>query len=78
VPATGRQIADRLGLKPAYVRNVLKAVRETLAGYGIPGLVAGDEAGDDFRWALARCALRNGWIGQRDVAGLPPEPGVDR
>jgi hypothetical protein len=78
VPATCRQIADRLGLQPNYVRNVLKAIRETLSGYGIPGLIAGEEAGDDFRWALARCALRNGWVGERDVAGLPPEPGLIR
>lgn len=78
VPASCRQIADRLGLKQNYVRNVLKAVRESLSGYGIPGLIAADEAGDDFRWALARCALRNGWVGERDVAGLPPEPGSIR
>ena len=82
VPATYTQIAARLGLRPGYARNVLKAVRESLSGYGIPGLTADDfpadgpdehAAGDRFRWELARAALRNGWVGEHDVAALPSE-----
>ena len=82
VPATYTQIAARLGLRPGYVRNVLKTIRESLSGHGIPGLTADDlladepdehAAGDRFRWELARAALRSGWVGEHDVAALPSE-----
>jgi hypothetical protein len=87
MPATYAQIAARLGLKPGYVRNVLKTVRESLSGHGIPGLTADDHpsdgqdehgAGDRFRWELARAALRSGWVGGHDVAALPSDPEEDR
>jgi hypothetical protein len=91
VPATYGQIGRRLGLTPGHVRNTLKAVRESLSGYGMAGLIPyggfdhdgqSDEAvgdgGADFRWALARSALRNGWVGEHDVAALPPDPGPGR
>jgi hypothetical protein len=71
VPATYAQIAQRLGLQPQYVRNVVKALRETLSGHGVPGLVRqeDDATHDDFRWALARWAVRSGWVTVGDLDG---------
>jgi hypothetical protein len=67
-PATYAEIGERLGLSPQYVRNVLKAIRESLTGYGIPGLVAADQnPNDDFRLSLARWALWNGWVTGADL-----------
>jgi hypothetical protein len=82
VPATYAQIGRRLDRSPGYVRNVLKGLRESLSGYGIAGLTSEEpgagtrDDGDDFRWALARCAVRSGWVGRQAVAALPPEPGT--
>lgn len=63
-PASYVQIGRTLGLSPNYVRNVLKAVRETLAGHGLPDLVGGapERAGDDFRLPLARWAVESGLV----------------
>jgi hypothetical protein len=72
-PATYAQIGARLGRQPHYVRNVLKALRERLTGLGVPGLAPEAAPGtepDDFRWALARYALRGGWIDPADVHAL--------
>ncbi|MGI5272483.1 hypothetical protein ACQEUU_25230 [Nonomuraea sp. CA-218870] len=80
VPATYTQIGRRLGRQPQYVRNVVKSLRESLSGHGIPGLTRDDEAfsHDDFRWALARWAVRAGVVGVEDLHELPePEDGED-
>jgi hypothetical protein len=71
-PATYRQVGERLGLSPGYVRNVLKAVRETLDGRGVPGMVIEDDpdSGADLRTALALWALRSGVL---DAAGRSPD-----
>lgn len=63
-PATYHQIGAALGLSPQYVRNVIQTVRETLTGHGVPDLVSDDPTrpGGDFRWSLARYAIRNRWI----------------
>ncbi|WP_203830220.1 hypothetical protein [Actinoplanes palleronii] len=67
-PATYAEIGERLALSPQYVRNVLKAIRESLTGYGIPGLVSADQnPNDDFRLSLARWALWNGWVVAADL-----------
>jgi hypothetical protein len=69
VPATYAQIGQRLGLQPQYVRNVIKSLRETLAGYGVEGLIRdhSDAINDDFRWELARWAIRSRQIGLSDM-----------
>jgi hypothetical protein len=65
LPATYRQIGDRLSLSPGYVRNVLKQVRETLSGRGVPGLLPDhSDVGADLRAALARWALRAGVLAE--------------
>jgi hypothetical protein len=71
VPATYTQIGDRLGLRPQYVRNVIKSLREVLAGHGVSGLTrdCGEGPADDFRGALARWAIRNGQVTMDDVVG---------
>lgn len=77
VPATYTEIGTRLDLRPAYVRNVVKSVRETLTGHGVPGL-GGDDSGpgaDDFRLPLARWAVHHGWVTRTDVDALGPAPG---
>lgn len=63
-PATYQQIGTALNLSPQYVRNVIQTVRETLTGHGVPDLVIDDPTrpGADFRWALARYAIRNRWV----------------
>ncbi|MFC7529809.1 hypothetical protein [Actinoplanes sp. GCM10030250] len=66
-PATYAEIGERLGLNPHYVRNVLKGIRESLTGYGVPGLVGEQATAEDFRLPLARCALWNGWVGPADL-----------
>ncbi|WP_221761958.1 hypothetical protein [Nonomuraea sp. WAC 01424] len=75
-PATYAQIGRRLGRQPQYIRNVVKSLRESLAGHGIPGLTTDDEdaAHDDFRWALARWAVRSAVISAEDLHDLPPAP----
>lgn len=64
-PATYQQIGTALDLSPQYVRNVIQTVRETLTGHGVPDLVTDDptRSGTDFRWSLARYAIRNRWVG---------------
>jgi hypothetical protein len=63
-PATYQQIGMVLSLSPQYVRNVIQTVRETLTGHGVPDLVSDDPTrpGADFRWSLARYAIRNRWV----------------
>ena len=63
-PATYQQIGTALSLSPQYVRNVIQTVRETLTGHGVPDLVTDDPTrpGTDFRWSLARYAIRNRWV----------------
>lgn len=70
-PATYAEIGIALDLKPRYVRNVIKTIRETLSGAGIPGLTADDthDVRDDYRWALARWAIRSGCVGPDEVEG---------
>ena len=71
-PATYVAIGEQLGLAPHYVRNAPKAVREALTGYGVPGLTPGEAAGpaEDFRWPLARWAIRGGWVNEHDIERL--------
>ena len=68
-PATYAQIGYLLNRRPQYIRNVVKSLREALAGYGVDGLVraGGDAAPEDFRWELARWAIRSGWVTAADV-----------
>ena len=70
---TGGQIADRLSLRPGYVRNVINDVRHRPADTGVPGPLSADgtAAGwTDLRPALARWAVEGG-----AVAELPrPRP----
>ncbi len=70
-PATYAQIGQRIGRQPGYVRNVIKTLRESLAGYGVPGLVReGTAVGpDDFRWELARWAIRSGCVTAAHLGG---------
>ena len=60
--ASARQIAQALELRPNYVRNVLKEIREQLSAHGVPGLVSEGrpKPGEDFRQPLAQWAIRNG------------------
>jgi hypothetical protein len=46
------------------VRNVVQGIRESLTGHGVPDLVSDDptRTANDFRWSLARYAIRNGWV----------------
>ncbi|MFI6630805.1 hypothetical protein ACIBI7_18195 [Nonomuraea fuscirosea] len=76
VPATYAQMGRRLGRQPQYVRNVVKSLRESLSGHGIPGLTTDDAdiPHDDFRWALARWAVRTGVVGVAELCDLLPEP----
>jgi hypothetical protein len=71
VPATYAQIGQRLGLQPQYIRNVMKSLRETLSGHGVPGLIRDEHnaSHDDFRLALARWAIRGGWVKAEDADG---------
>lgn len=69
-PATYNQIAARLTLKPGYVRNVLKTVRESLSGEGVTGMVPDEQdVAPDLRIALARWAVRH------QIADLTHLPG---
>lgn len=72
VPATYTHVGEVLGLSPQYVRNVVKTIREGMSGHGIPGLTSDDDMAphEDFRWSLARSAVRNGWVTEPDVAAL--------
>ncbi len=81
-PATYSDIAQRLGLQPGYVRNVLKSLRESLSGYGFSGLTGTDSTtehqANDFRWALARWAIRSSWVTAADVSAIPPTPAREK
>jgi hypothetical protein len=70
-PATYAQIGQRLDRQPQYIRNIVKSLRESLSGYGVDGLTRddSDSTHDDFRWALARWAIRSGWVTAADVTG---------
>ena len=71
-PATYAEIGQRLDLKPGYVRNVVKTLRESLTGHGLAGLSddAQDAAVDDFRRALAQWAVRSAWINPEQLSEL--------
>ena len=71
-PATYSEIGQRLDLKQGYVRNVVKALRESLTGHGLAGLSedAQDAAVDDFRRALAQWAVRSAWVSHDQLAEL--------
>jgi hypothetical protein len=71
-PATYRQIGERVGRRPDYVRNVLKRLREQLAAQGVAALVAFnlDHVSEDFRLPLAMWAIHSGTITTADLAGL--------
>jgi HrcA family winged helix-turn-helix transcription repressor len=72
-PATYRQIGERLDRAPGHVRNVLKELREALAGAGVPGLLAEsleDDRAYDFRRPLAMWALRTAAVGTADLDAL--------
>jgi hypothetical protein len=82
-PATYRQIGERLGRAPGHVRNVLKEVRESLAGAGVPGLLAAgphpagarEDQAYDFRRPLAMWALRTAAVGPADLPALDADRG---
>jgi hypothetical protein len=71
-PATYRQIGQRVGRRPGYVRNVLKQVRELLAGQGVASMVAFrvDQVHEDFRLPLAMWAIHSGTVTAADLPGL--------
>jgi hypothetical protein len=71
-PATYRQIGQRVGRRPGYVRNVLKRLREQLAAQGVAALVTfdADQVSEDFRLPLAMWAIHSGTITLTDVNGL--------
>jgi hypothetical protein len=71
-PATYRQIGQRVGRRPGYVRNVLKQVRELLAGQGVAAMVAFrvDQVHEDFRLPLAMWAIHSGTVSTADLPGL--------
>ncbi|WP_198169414.1 hypothetical protein [Herbidospora daliensis] len=73
-PATYAEIGSRLGRRPQYIRNVVKAIRESLSGHGVPALTADDDNAvhDDFRWALARWAVRSGVVDLVQITALLP------
>lgn len=73
-PATYQQMGKTLNLSPQYVRNVIQTVRETLTGHGVPDLVTDDPTrpGADFRWSLARYAIRNRWVRAAPGGGREP------
>lgn len=71
-PATYRQIGQRVSRRPGYVRNVLKQVRELLAGEGVASMVAFrvDQVHEDFRLPLAMWAIHSGTVTAADLPGL--------
>jgi hypothetical protein len=74
-PATYRQIGQRVGRRPDYVRTVLKRLREQLAAQGVAALVAfgADNGTEDFRLPLAMWAIRSGTVTDADLKGLDDE-----
>jgi len=76
-PRSTAELADRLGLKPDYARNIIKDVRHRLAESGVPGLVSTDGTAigrTDLRLALARWAIERGAVTVADLAQLPQRP----
>ena len=71
-PATYAEIGERLNLRQGYVRNVVKALRESLTGHGLAGLTgeAEDSLIEDFRHALAQWAIRSDWVSPKQLAEL--------
>jgi hypothetical protein len=77
-PRTSSELAERLGWKPDYARNVIKEVRHRLSGNGIPGLVSPDGPASgqaDLRLALARWAIEWGAVTVADLHDLPANVG---
>lgn len=87
-PATYARMANRLDLRPGYVRNVVRGIREQLVALGLADLTGADTGdGSDLRFPLAMCALRHRWVtlddlrlldgrtrGRRKGPPTPPEP----
>ena len=75
-PATYREIGERVGRRPDYVRVVLKRLREQLAAQGVASMVAfsSDKVTEDFRLSLAMWAIRSGTVTDADLKGLDDEP----
>ncbi|MEV6493474.1 hypothetical protein AB0M20_33370 [Actinoplanes sp. NPDC051633] len=76
-PLSTVELAERLGLKPDYARNIIKDVRHRLAESGVPGLVSTDGTAigrTDLRLALARWAVERGAVTVTDLAQLPQRP----
>jgi hypothetical protein len=71
-PATYREIGQRVGRRPGYVRNVLRRLREQLAAQGVAAMVTYnvDQVPEDFRLPLATWAIHSGTITAADVSGL--------
>lgn len=71
-PATYREIGQRVGRRPGYVRNVLKRLREQLAAQGVAALVAYNvnQVSEDFRLPLAMWAINSGTITAADLIEL--------
>jgi hypothetical protein len=80
-PRTAAELADRLGLRPHYARNVIKEVRYRLSEAGVPGLVPMEGAAvgwTDLRLALARWAVEWGAVTVADLTHLPQPAGAVR
>lgn len=71
-PATYRQIGQRVGRRPTYVRTVLKRLREQLSAQGVAAMVAYtvQKGPEDFRLPLATWAINSGVITEADVREL--------
>jgi hypothetical protein len=71
-PATYREIGQRVGRRPGYVRNVLRRLREQLAAQGVAAMVtySVDRVSEDFRLPLATWAIHSGTITVADLSGL--------
>ena len=72
LPATYREIGQRVGRRPGYVRNVLRRLREQLAAQGVAAMVtySVDRVSEDFRLPLATWAIHSGTITVADLSGL--------
>jgi hypothetical protein len=71
-PATYREIGQRVGRRPGYVRNALRRLREQLAAQGVAAMVTYnvDRVSEDFRLPLATWAIHSGTITIADLNGL--------
>jgi hypothetical protein len=78
-PLSSAELAQRLGWRPDYARNVIKEARHRLSDAGVSGLVDDAAAGrTDLRLALARWAIEFGAVSEHDLAALPSCSGVAR